>query len=105
MLRTSDDLETGYYVRLEPNRRRLVMDSWPRPGDKPFWLEIERPIALEPDSPHRIVVLIEDSICEVYLDDRVAMSARLYDHKVGGWGLFVSEGQAEFRDVTLRIRG
>ncbi|HET6486204.1 MAG TPA: glycoside hydrolase, partial [Spirochaetia bacterium] len=73
LLRTSDDLETGYYVRLEPARRRLVMDSWPRPGDKPFWLELERPVPLDAGSPHRIVVLVEGSICEVYLDDRVAM--------------------------------
>jgi beta-fructofuranosidase len=101
MLRTSPDLESGYYVRLEPARRRIVLDSWPRPGDRPHWVETERPLDLEPYRPQRITALLDRSVCEVYVDDRVAMSVRLYDHARGDWGVFASEGEATFRDVTL----
>ncbi len=104
LLRMSDDLENGYYVRLEPSRHRLVLDSWPRPGDRPFWVELERPIPLDPGVSHRMVLFVEGSILEVYLDDRAAMSSRLYDHTTGGWGVFATEGEVEFRDVSLNVR-
>jgi beta-fructofuranosidase len=101
MLRTSPDLESGYYVRLEPARRSVVFDSWPRPGDEPHWGGLERPLALEADRAHRLMIIMDCSVCEVYVDDRIAMSTRLYDHATGGWGVFVSEGEATFRDVGI----
>ncbi len=101
MLRTSPDLETGYYIRLEPSRGRLVFDSWPRPGAKTHWDGLERPLTLEADQPHRLVALVDRSVCEVYVDDRIALAARIYDHARGSWGVFVSEGEATFRDVAL----
>ena len=101
MLRTSQDFETGYYARVEPKRGRLVFDSWPRRGDIPFMVEIERPIKLEPRKPVQMIIYVDSTLCEVYLDNEVAMSARMYNHPEGDWGLFVSEGSVEFRDVSL----
>jgi beta-fructofuranosidase len=101
MLRTSMDFETGYYIRVEPQRNRLVFDSWPRRGDIPFMVEIERPIKLEPKRPVQMIIYVDSTLCEVYLDNQVAMSARMYNHPEGDWGLFVSEGNVEFREVSL----
>lgn len=33
MLRTSEDFENGYYVRVQPQHQRLVFDAWLRRGD------------------------------------------------------------------------
>jgi beta-fructofuranosidase len=104
MLRASEDLEEAYYIRLEPGRARLVLDSWPRPGDKPFWVELERPLALAPGQPVELKVFVDGSICEVYAAGKIAMSARLYNRHAGKWGLFVNEGNARFRDVRLSAR-
>jgi beta-fructofuranosidase len=101
MLRTSADFETGYYVRLEPLRGRLVFDAWPRRGDLPYMLEIERPIRLDPEKPVQIIIYVDGTLCEVYVDNQVAMSARIYDHLDGNWGFFVSEGEVAFSDVRL----
>ncbi len=101
MLRTSEDFETGYYVRVEPMRGRLVFDSWPRKGDVPFMVEIERPLQVEPGKPVQMTIYVDGTLCEVYVDNQVAMSARMYNHLVGNWGLFVSEGCATFSDVQL----
>ena len=103
MLRSSPDFEQGYYVRLEPLRERLVFDAWPRPGDVPHMVEVERPITLEPGQPIRVTVYVDGSLCEVYVADQVALSTRMYDHAEGDWGLFVSEGYAEFRNVRLSM--
>lgn len=101
LLRTAEDWQTGYQIRLEPGRQRLVLDSWPRPGDIPFLVELERPIALEPDVPITIQVFVDGTVCEVYVDRKIALSARLYNLTAGGWGLFVQEGRADFEDVKL----
>jgi beta-fructofuranosidase len=101
MLRASDDLEEAYYVRLEPGRQRLVLDSWPRPGDVPFMVELERPIRLTPKNSVELKIFLDGSVCEVYADSKVAMSARLYNRYTGDWGLFVNEGSVRFRNIKL----
>jgi beta-fructofuranosidase len=101
MLRCSDDLEKAYYLRLEPKRQRLVFDMWPRPGDVPFMPELERPIALAPGTPVDFKVFVDGTVCEAYVDGKVALSTRLYDLKAGDWGVFVTEGSAQFANLSI----
>ena len=96
LLRASDDLESGYYVRLEPGQRRLVFDSWPRPGDVPYMVELERPFVMKPGETIELKVLVDGSCCVVYAAGKLAMSTRLYNLKEGNWGVFVQEGSATF---------
>jgi beta-fructofuranosidase len=101
LLRTGEDGETGYQIRLEPGRQRLVLDSWPRPGDIPFMVELERPLVLLPNIPVTLQVFVDGTICEIYVDRKVALSARLYNLIAGGWGIFVQEGHADFNDLRV----
>jgi beta-fructofuranosidase len=101
MLRVSDDLERAYYVRLEPSRNRLVFDAWPRAGDVPFMVELERPIALSPGMPTELKVFVDGTIAEIYVAGKITMSTRMYGLPQGAWGVFVSEGNAQFRDLGL----
>ena len=108
-LRASDDGESGYYVRCEPGRNRMVFDAWPRKttseyafvSDNPFMVELERPVLLKSDTGHELKIFIEGSVCVAYLDDKVAMSTRIYDFKNGRWGFFVQEGKAEFYHFNI----
>ena len=103
MLRANDTFDSAYYIRLEPARNRLVFDSWPRPGDVPFWVELERPIKLEPQQPVNLKVFVDGTVCVVYIADKIAMSTRLYDLKQGAWGVFVNEGSAQFRNIQISV--
>jgi beta-fructofuranosidase len=113
VLRSGDDGDEGYVVRLEPRVGRLTFDRWPRrrtgeaqwqiSGDVPQAIELERAVDL-PAGPHRLEVLVDGTAFTAYLDDRVAMSGRMYDKRDGGLGLFVTEGHATFTDVRLRRR-
>ena len=100
-LRGDPDGERGYYLRIEPSRGRLVFDRWPRIGDAPFAAELERPLSLAPGEPVRLAAYIDASVCEVYTNERVALSCRLYDHPEGEWGIFVSDGSVTVRDRRL----
>jgi beta-fructofuranosidase len=102
-LRTSEDLEKSYYIRLEPGRDRLVFDAWPRNGDCPLMVELERPVRLLPGQAYEMKIFVDGTVCEVYLNGKVAMSGRLYDLKQGRWGVFVNEGRADFEDVQIGV--
>lgn len=101
MMRASDDFESSYYIRLEPGRNRLVFDSWPRPGDVPFMVELERPINLQAGRPVDLKIFVDGSVCVAYANSKIAMSARLYNLPKGQWGVFVNEGAARFRYPSL----
>jgi beta-fructofuranosidase len=80
-----------------------VFDSWPRPGDVPFWVELERAIKLDPQQPVDLKVFVDGSVCVVYVADKIAMSTRLYDLKRGAWGVFINEGSARFRNLQISV--
>jgi beta-fructofuranosidase len=103
MLRTDPTFETGYYVRLEPQRRRLVFDAWPRAGDMPHMVELERPLTVSDEQPVQLTLYVNGSLCEVYVDGRIALSARLYDHAAGAWGIFAQNGAVEATGVTVSL--
>ena len=103
MLRVSDDLDRGYYVRLEPTRNRLVLDYWPRAGDLPYMVGLERPLALRTGWPLELQVFVDGTVCEIYVGGTIAMSARLYNLRTGDWGVFVEEGVARFENLRVAI--
>jgi beta-fructofuranosidase len=99
LLRADPALDSYYQVRLEPARQRLVFDRWPRPGDQPFVLE--RPLAMSPGVPVRLRVLVDGTCVVIYADDQIALSCRMYDHRTGQLGAFVSEGEGRFERLAL----
>jgi beta-fructofuranosidase len=98
LLRASPDLEAYYQLRWEPLQQRLVFDRWPRPGDEPFVLERPCPAT----DTLTLEVIVDETVCEAYVNGQVALSTRLYDHQAGEWGLFVAEGQVTFTAIELR---
>jgi beta-fructofuranosidase len=101
LLRADPKLDHYYQLRWEPGQSRLVMDRWPRPGDEPFMLE--RPLTRA--DRLRLRVFVEGTVIVVYANDEIALSSRTYDHRQSAWGLFVSEGQATFSDVSVNVIG
>ena len=103
MLRVGQDMDSAYYLRFEPERNRLVIDSWPRAGDIPYWIDSERPIALKAGVPVKVKVFLDGSVCVVYVDERIALSTRMYDLTSCEWGVFAMEGSAKFTNVAIFV--
>ncbi|OZG61890.1 glycoside hydrolase [Bifidobacterium lemurum] len=113
LLRSSEDGDSSYAIRLEPHRSRMVFDRWPRKttggeqwqisGDVPFYVELERPCDL-PAGEHTLEIIMEDSIAVVVLDGQVSLSTRMYDKLDGRVGYFVSDGAAAIVSLEARTR-
>lgn len=111
VLKAKDNMNEGYYLRLEPHRSRLVFDRWPRKepgeeqwqigGDVPHAVELERPFQFEYNKVYEIKVIIENTIGIIYFDDKIAMSFRMYNLDYKNWGIFTEEGKAIFSDFYV----
>jgi len=102
LFRADEAFDQYYQLRLEPANQRIVVDRWPRPGDQPFMLE--RPLAIKAGQAIRLRVLVSGTCLVAYANDTVALSCRMYEHRVGRLGLFVTEGRAQFSRVSIRTR-
>lgn len=112
LLRTDSQAESGYEVRLEPARSRVVFDRWPRGrtgpaqwqvnGDVPHAVELERSCDL-PAGPHTVQILIDGSTIVAVIDNLVALSARLYDHRTGRIGLSTCDGPIRVADLRVAV--
>ncbi|MDP9043160.1 MAG: GH32 C-terminal domain-containing protein, partial [Bacteroidota bacterium] len=102
ILRSSEDLEKAYYIRLEPRNNRLVFDMWPRNrSEVTRQVELDRSIHLVPGTPFVFQIFIDGNKGVVYVNDSVAMNFRAYDLPEGNWGVFASEGSAQFNGIRM----
>ncbi len=99
MLRAEEDLNSGYYLRLEPNRGKLTFDPEKRACDH---ADIERYVRLEPGATHHVTIILDDTVFLAYLDDSVALSARMYDIEGKEMAFFAFDGGAQITNVELR---
>jgi beta-fructofuranosidase len=101
MLKLLDDLDTCYYVRFEPPNNRIVFDRWPRPGDVPYMTGLERPLKLTPGERIEVEVVVDGTIAEIYVGEKIAMSTRMYLPGQGRIGLFVDQGSVTFKQLGV----
>ena len=64
-------------------------------------MELERPARLEANVPHSLKIFVQDTILLAYLDDQIALSARMFDYTHRFFGLFASDGTARFENIRL----
>ena len=103
MFRTSDDFDTSYYIRLIPEKNKMVFDKWPRDrAEVNQMVELERDIELSPGTPVTIELFIEGNKGVAYVNNIVAMNFRAYDIPAGNWGFFVTNGNASFKDISIK---
>lgn len=107
LLRATEDLGQGYHIQFEPDRSRVVFKASVFPDEHggkilPYEVEMERPLALVPDTDYELKLVIDETICEIYINDHVAMSTRMYDLQEGELALFVIDGAASYENIMVR---
>ncbi|MCI5647983.1 MAG: beta-fructofuranosidase [Fusicatenibacter sp.] len=110
VLHADDRMETGYFLRMDPQRQEAAWDQWPRAeqgfyqwqikGDVPCQIETARHL---PDTAEfHMLILREEDICVVYINDEIALSTRMYDHKGGYAGIYVVQGTVQLLKYVLK---
>ena len=101
-MHTDEGLESGYFLKMKPSLGMLAMDQWPRTdkpgryqwqinGDLSFQVETMRP--LPPGPKYRIQIFREDDICVIYVNEKAALSTRMYNHKGKQAGIYLVQGK------------
>lgn len=102
LLRANDNIEQYYRLRLDPNSQRMSFDRClHRAAAK---LIVERPLAISRGQPITLRVITSGTCLVAYANDRVALSARMYDFREGRLGLFVAGGVARFDNIRVKVR-
>lgn len=109
-LHVDKDMEKGYFLRMNPHKNEIAWDMWPRSeqgkyqwqikGDVPYQIETAR--ALPKTMDYHILIIREEDICVVYVNDKIVLSTRMYDHKGGNAGIYVVQGEALMRNFTVK---
>lgn len=105
VLRESDNQARRYEVRFEPRFNRLCFDKFPRKDNTVHVnVDVERYCPLTAGQKNRVTIIVEGSVLEVYVNDKVAMSARMFDHKQGRFGLYAKDTAVKFGNIRLFTR-
>ena len=86
-LAADEALAEGYFLTLDMDRRRLLLDRWPRTVENGMEPGMERPLPPTADGTYRLRVLVDGSAACAYLNDEIAMCFRLYDRAKPYWGV------------------
>ena len=118
LLRTDPDLSEGYRVRFDPVFRRVVIDQWTlrvntpeealnakglstRTDPNPL---VEQPLEISPFKAIDCKVFISGSTVQVFVEERVVLSYRIYKSTGFRLGLYVEAGRVQFDNVRLSSR-
>lgn len=109
VLHMDKSLKEGYYIYLEPERRRLTFRSWLRMSEDggktfPYDVELETPVRMREDGRYRLEILMEGTAATAYVNSEAALSFRMYDYSKRNLGMF-SFGRADFENIVMKKRG
>lgn len=109
-LHVDEGMEKGYFLRMLPEQNLVAWDQWPRAekgeyqwqikGDIPYQVETSR--LLPSAEEYHVKIIREGSLCVVYINNQIALSTRLYDHKGKKLGLYVVQGEVEVKGLKIK---
>jgi len=107
-IRGTSEIDKAYYITLNTQRNMIEFNSYLWQDEKgwrylPYEVEQQRPYEFKSDHKYQMKILTAGSICIVYFNDEVALTARMYDIADGRFGFFVVGGETEFEDIRFLL--
>ena len=105
LFRSDEEASHNYVLRFEPDHNRFSFNySFSRIV---FWRpkylnENERYADLSCGVWHDLKIIIEGSVIEIYVDDKYALSNRMFDRKEGLLGLYAEKNKVEFKEIKIK---
>lgn len=58
-------------------------------------------LSLQPGTEHKLKLILQGSVCVLYVDDKVALTSRIYSANNNLWGFFARNGNIVFKDIKV----
>lgn len=98
MFNAENPAEQAYRIVFEPQRARVA--AYHVAGGNTQ--EVTRvPFDFKANTVYDVEVVIDGTVCVVYIDGKAALSNRIYGMPGKQWGIFAQGTQAEFSDLSL----
>lgn len=102
LLNYSVDEDGGYVYLFDPYKQKVNFEYWPNfPQYRYNGKTCERPFTFEPNIEYKLKIIVEGGICLLYLDDKIALGARMYERTSGKIALLVCDGDVEFKEINI----
>jgi beta-fructofuranosidase len=99
---TEPNLSSGYRVDFDESNGEMSISSFG--SEKDVHLELlTRPIIYSSEQKNTVIIILSDSILEVFVNDRTALTERIYNRRNNeNLGIFVEDGGGTFSDFSMR---
>jgi beta-fructofuranosidase len=122
LIHPSEDLNPSFGLVFEPTRQSVSIMQYPQSLD-PFWASltkakvpvyeidgprmVERPLPIKPGEKIKVQILVEGSMIDAFVNDRLALAYRAYDtgKSVSTFGVFLEDGTVVFNDLAITADG
>lgn len=106
ILLNADDQANSYYAaKWEPKYNRLALDRHPRRDSTVHaQVDVERYCPITSGQSNHVLIIMEGSVAEVYVNDQVAMSIRMFDLPAGRLGLYAHNTKVRFDNIRVSIQ-
>ena len=102
LLRSDDRSDNYYAIKFDPKHNRVAFDCRPRREDCIYiQVDTERYCPLQVGEGNHVTIIVEGSVMELYVNDRVAMSARMFNHTEGCFGLYAQNTTVFFENIQM----
>ena len=105
-LNLDHNADKAYFITLDKQYSSLRFRSYLMETELgwrvlPNMTELERPLMLIDGKDYNITIIIDKTICEIYVNDDIAMSSRMYDLSSNLWGIFSIGKNTNISGITL----
>ena len=102
-LRGANNFDRYYKIKFEPRYNRVAMDTCPRKdGNLVISADTERYIPIKPGEENTLLIIMQESVLEVYINEQVAMSYRMFDIPDGEFGVYSHNTSTRFIDIEVK---
>ena len=100
MIGACDGYENIYQLRFVPAENKFKFEKKVRSAldNNP---ENDIPITLSPNTNYKVQIVIENSVVVVYINDKIALTNRIYKASNTNWGIFTDNSDATFTNITV----
>jgi hypothetical protein len=100
LLRVDEELTRGYQLILHPHTAQVGIRGVSLPDvDR---VMVYRAAQLHVGRPNKLRLFLCGSVLEVFVNDQLSLTTRVYEHGSGKIGLEVRDGAGAFENVTIR---